>query len=108
MDDHEFHLRADQALHELNNRLNVASNDYPVQADMSGGALVIEFEDSPAKFVVSPNSPVHQVWVSALSKSFKLEWDPIRQVFALRGTGQPLLTLISECLEEHLGHPVTI
>ena len=106
MDDQEFRLRADEALHELNNRLALAANDYPLQGDMSGGALVIEFEDSPSKFVISPNTPVHQIWVSALSKSFKLDWDPVRQEFALRSTGQPLLSLISECLEEHLGVPV--
>ena len=76
VDDQEFRLRADEALHELNTRLTLAANDYPLEADMSGGALVIEFEDSPAKFVVSPNSPVRQIWVSALSRSFKLDWVP--------------------------------
>jgi CyaY protein len=107
VDDQEFRILADKALHDLNHRLALAADDYPLQADMSGGALVIEFEDSPAKFVISPNAPVHQIWVSALSKSFKLEWDAEREQFALRSTGQTLLNLISECLEEHLGEAIS-
>lgn len=106
MDDQEFHLQADRALHALNSRLTLAANDYPLEADMSGGALVIEFEDSPAKFVVSPNAPVHQIWVSALSKSFKLEWDPARLEFVLPATGQSLVALITACVGEHLGDNV--
>jgi frataxin-like iron-binding protein CyaY len=35
--------------------------------------LQIVFEEpAPAKFVVSPNAPVRQIWVSALSRSYKL------------------------------------
>jgi iron donor protein CyaY len=106
VDDQEFHLQADRALQSLNQRLIMAANDYPLEADMSGGALVIEFEDSPAKFVVSPNAPVHQIWVSALSKSFKLEWNPARLEFVLPSTGQSLVALITACIEEHLGDNV--
>lgn len=108
MDDQEFRLEADRALQDLNRRLAVAANTYAIEADMSAGALVIEFEDSPAKFVVSPNAPVHQVWVSALSKSFKLEWDSSRKEFRLPGTSQSLAQLISDCLAEQLDEPVTL
>jgi CyaY protein len=108
VDDQEFRLRADEALHDLNNRLTAAAADYPLEADMGSGAMVIEFEDSPAKFVVSPNSPVHQIWVSALSKSFKLEWDAKRGEFVLPTTGQSLAALISACIGEHLGQAVSL
>ena len=37
--------------------------------------------DKPA----SPNAPVRQIWVSAMSRSFKLAWDDERKVFALNG-----------------------
>jgi iron donor protein CyaY len=106
VDDQEFYLQADRTLLALNSRLTLAANDYPLEADMSGGALVIEFEDSPAKFVVSPNAPVHQIWVSALSKSFKLEWHPTRLEFVLPSTGQSLVDLIIACVGEHLGDNV--
>lgn len=108
VDDQDFRLESDRALHALNSRLTAAADDHPLEADMSGGALVIEFEDPPAKFVISPNLPVHQVWVSALSKSFKLEWDPARQEFVLPSTGQSLLALISASIGEHLGEIVKL
>ena len=57
--------------------LTAASDDAEFEADFNAGALAIEFEDPPAKFVVSPNSPVRQIWVSAHSKSYKLDWDDV-------------------------------
>ena len=75
---------------------------------MSGGALVIEFEDSLAKFVISPNLPVHQIWVSALSKSFKLEWDEGRNAFVLPETGQTLTELIQSAITQHTGDEVVL
>lgn len=43
----------------------------------------------PAKFVVSPNAPVQQIWVSALSRSYKLTWTG--EGFALDGEELPAL-----------------
>jgi CyaY protein len=37
------------------------------------------------KFVVSPNAPVRQIWVSAMARSYKLSWAPEKQAFALDG-----------------------
>ena len=55
------------------------------QVKLNAGALAIEFETPPAKFVVSPNSPVSQIWVSAQSKSFKLDWDAARGAYLAHG-----------------------
>jgi iron donor protein CyaY len=108
VDDSEFRLRADQALDDLNNRCATASNSYALDADMNGGALVIEFEDPPAKFVVSPNAPVHQIWVSALLRSFKLDWDPARKEFVAPQTGESLVALLASLASQHLGEKVTL
>src|ERR1700679_2211861 len=74
MDDQEFKNRADQSLEALYRRLTVASDGADFEADFNSGALAIEFEEPPGKFVISPNAPVHQIWVSAHSKSYKLDW----------------------------------
>ncbi len=108
MDDREFISRADEAVLDLNNRLGDASGEFPLESDLSAGALVIEFEESPAKFVVSPNSPVKQIWVSALSKSFKLDWDPTRNEFVLPATKQSLKQLISSAISEQLKEKVEL
>src|SRR5580704_17973740 len=86
MDDQVFRNRADAALADLYKRLLQASEEHGFEADFNSGAMAIEFEDPPAKFVVSPNAPVHQVWVSAHSRSFKLEWGDARGAFVLPST----------------------
>ncbi len=81
MDEQQFRHHADHALSTLNRLLLGAADDYGFDVDFNAGALTIEFEDPPAKFVVSPNAPVRQVWVSALAKSYKLDWDEVEAAF---------------------------
>ena len=74
-------------------------------ADVPGN---YEFDDPPAKFVVSPNSPVSQVWVSAQMKSFKLDWDSKRSAFVLLETGQTLVDLVAGAVGQQLGEQVRL
>src|SRR5271166_920634 len=108
MDTQLFRDRADAALGDLFRRLSAASDRYPFEADFNSGALAIEFEDPPAKFVVSPNSPVHQIWVSAHSKSFKLDWEDARGSFVLPTTKQTLVEMIGEAIGQQLGEAVSL
>lgn len=106
MDDKEFQARAGAALEDLYNRLGPAAEEHDFEADFNAGALAIEFQDPPAKFVVSPNSPVKQVWVSAHMKSYKLDWDPSRAAFVMNG--QTLAELIAEAVGKQLGTAVSL
>lgn len=108
MTDQEFHSHADEALNDLYRRLSAASDEHGFEADFNAGALAIEFEDPPAKFVVSPNSPVRQIWVSAHSRSFKLDWDAPRNTFVLAATGQTLAEMIGEAIGRQLDAEVTL
>src|ERR1700678_18923 len=103
MDDQEFQTRAGEALHDLYKRLNAASGGGEFEADFNSGALAIEFEEPPGKFVVSPNAPVHQIWVSAHSKSYKLDWDSGANDFVLQSSGQSLTELIQDAIGKQLG-----
>src|SRR5436305_14375608 len=96
MDDQQFRKISGDALLKLQRALERASDDYDFDIDSKEGALGIEFEDPPAKFVISPNSPVKQIWVSARVKSFKFDWDEARQAFVLPGDGRTLIQLISD------------
>ena len=107
LDDQQFRLKADESLENLHRALAAASDEHGFETDF-GGALTIEFDDPPAKFVISPNSPVKQIWVSALAKSYKLAWDPGRNDFVLPETGQTLKQLIEEAMSKHLGEPVSL
>ena len=108
MDDQEFTTRADEALTDLYRRLSAPAEEHEFEVDFNAGALAIEFDTPPGKFVVSPNSPVRQIWVSAHSKSFKLDWDQARAAFVLGGTGQTLADLMGEAVGQQLGERVTL
>jgi len=108
MDDQEFKRRADESLTALYKRLAAASDDGEFEVDFNSGALAIEFEEPPGKFVISPNAPVSQIWVSAHSKSFKLDWDEVRSEFVLPGTDQSLPELIQDAIAKQLGEEVSL
>jgi iron donor protein CyaY len=108
MDDQEFQKRADEELDSLYRKLLRASESADFEPDFNSGALAIEFEDPPGKFVVSPNSPVRQIWVSAHSKSFKLDWNGGRSAFVLPETGQTLTELIGSAISLQLGEEIAL
>jgi len=108
MDDQEFKRRADESLNALYKKLAAASDDGEFEVDFNAGALAIEFEEPPGKFVISPNAPVRQIWVSAHSKSFKLDWDSVRNEFVLPGADQTLPELIQNAIAKQLGEEVSL
>ncbi len=108
MDDQEFKNRADQSLEALYRRLAAATDDADFEVDFNGGALAIEFESPPGKFVISPNAPVHQIWVSAHSKSYKLDWDSVANDFVLPPSGPTLTELIQDAIAKQLGQEVSL
>ena len=92
----EFRLQADQALEALQRSLMPLADSEGIEVELQNGVLQVIFEDPPAKFVVSPNAPVRQIWVSALSRSFKLSWSPDASAFALNGeTLEALVTRLA-------------
>jgi iron donor protein CyaY len=108
MTDQEFNQKVDEALASLDHALEVAADEHGFEVDSHAGALTLEFEDPHARFVVSPNSPVKQIWVSALNKSFKLDFDAAQNTFVLRETGQTLTELISSVVGQQLGESIDL
>jgi len=101
MTDQEFRLRADQSLDELQQHLLPLADENDLEIELNNGVLQLVFEEpAPAKFVVSPNAPVQQIWVSALSRSFKLTWSEDAATFELNG--EHLTTLVERLAREHL------
>ena len=82
----EFRLQADRTLEHLQHSLLPLADEHGFEVELQNGVLQVVFEDpSPAKFVVSPNAPVRQIWVSAMSRSYKLAWQPESSTFVLDG-----------------------
>jgi iron donor protein CyaY len=108
MDDQLFKRRADEALEDLSQTLIDAGDSHGFDVDFQSGALTVEFDAPPAKFVVSPNAPVRQIWVSALSRSFKLEWSEEQYAFVYPETGESLNSLLAKVISAHLGVDVFV
>jgi CyaY protein len=108
MGEQEFKKESDAALEALFKKLSAATDEYDFEPDFNAGALTIEFEEPKARFVVSPNSPVRQIWVSAHSKSFKLDWVPEQSAFVLPDTGQTLEQMIAGAISKHIGEDVEL
>ena len=70
--------------------------------------MAIEFEDPPGKFVISPNTPVRQIWVSAHSKSYKLDWDVVENAFVHSESGDSLKDLVEKAIGKHLGEEISL
>jgi CyaY protein len=102
IDEATFRRESDRALESLKQSLIVAEEDGGFEAEDNNGVLNVLFEDGTSKFVFTPNTPVRQIWISAQSTSFKLEWDETARAFTLPKTGEALRPLTQRLLREHL------
>jgi CyaY protein len=108
MNEMEFRRRADAAIEDLKQSLIRAENQVDMEAEENAGALHISFDDPPGKFVITPNAPVAQIWISALVSSFKLDWSESVQGFVLSKTGERLKDLVGRLIGEQLGEQVQL
>jgi iron donor protein CyaY len=94
LSEQEFRVKSDEALEHSRHALLPLADDKEFEVELQNGVLNVIFEEPrDAKFVVSPNAPVRQIWVSAMSRSYKLTWDADRDRFVLNGESLPdLLT----------------
>jgi CyaY protein len=99
--DQDFRLAADQALEQLQRALLPVADEHGFEVELHNGVLQVIFEEpSPAKFVVSPNAPVRQIWLSAMSRSYKLTWSPAASTFVL--DGETLQVLVERLARQFL------
>jgi len=103
MDEQDFRRHADESLESLKRSLLRAEESAEIEVEESAGALKVNFEEPPGTFVISPNAPVKQIWISALSTSFKLDWSEAAGDFVLSKTGEKLKALLSRLINQQLG-----
>ena len=101
VDEQVFRRDADRVLEQLKQSLIEAEEDGGFEVEENGGVLNVVFEAPTAKFVFTPNTPVRQIWISALSTSYKLDWTD--GGFTLPKTGEDLTALTERLLREQAG-----
>ena len=98
----EFRMKSDEALEAARRALLPLADSDEFEVELQNGVLNLEFEEpSDARFVVSPNAPVRQIWVSAMARSYKLSWAAELGSFAL--DGETLPQLLDRLARMHLG-----
>src|SRR5271154_1652812 len=109
MNEHEFGKKCDATFEALRARLLELGDANNFEVEGGSGKLEIEFEDEDeTRFVISPNAPVRQIWISALTTSFKLGWSDSAQAFVLDKTGETLSQVMSRILTEKTGSTVQV
>jgi CyaY protein len=104
LDELEFRRLAEIALNTLMQHLIAREEEAEsrFEVDEQNGVLNITFEEPAGKFVITPNAPVRQIWISALATSFKMDWDAAATAFTLPRTGEQLMPLVDRLIAEHL------
>jgi iron donor protein CyaY len=102
MDELEFRRTAESALDALKRHLIEREEDEAAgfEVEEQSGVLNVVFDEPPGKFVITPNSPVRQIWISALSTSFKLDWNGGAAAFVLSRTGEQMTPLVDRLIQE--------
>jgi iron donor protein CyaY len=105
----DFQKKADAAFDDLRRRLLSLGDEYEFDVEGESGKLEVIFEQpEPAKFVISPNTPIREIWISALSTSFKLGWSDTRNEFVHEKSGDDLHAVMSRVISEQLGTAVKV
>ena len=109
LSEQDFQKKADTAFEQLKKRLLTLGDEHGFDVEGESGKLEVLFEEpEPSRFVVSPNTPIREIWISALSTSFKLGWSDTRNAFVLEKTGEDLNGVMSRVISQQLGTQVTV
>src|SRR5713226_4104270 len=109
LDEKDFQRKADSAFDDLKRRLLTAGDEHGFDVEGESGKLEVIFEEpEEAKFVVSPNTPVREIWISALSTSFKLGWSDSKNTFVSEKAGENLLEVMSRVVSQQIGATVKL
>ena len=86
LSEQDFRVRSDEALEQARRALLPLADSDGFEIEFHDGTLNLLFDEpSEARFVVSPNAPVKQIWVSAMARGYKLSWMPESSAFVLNG-----------------------
>ncbi len=100
----EFQQHAEQAIAELERAFGKLAEERDIDVQLEGGVLSVTFEEGePGRFIVSPNSSVRQVWVSARVSSSKFDWSEEAHDFVFAATGETLMQAMTRLTQEQLG-----
>ena len=105
MDDDEFRNLSDACLGKVAKWLEDLDPD-EVDYTAGDGVVTIEFAGG-AKFILSRQSQMKQMWLAAGSHAFHYIWNPTSSTWLDDKDGHELFQRLAESISEQVGHPVT-
>ena len=98
----DFRVKSDEAIERARRALLPLADQQGFEIELQDGVLNLLFEEpTDARFVISPNAPVRQIWVSAMARSYKLSWTAELDAFAL--DTETLPQLLERLARTHMG-----
>ena len=109
LEEKDFQKRADAAFEELKKRLLALADEHDFDVEGQSGKLEVIFEEpEEARFVISPNTPIREIWISALSTSYKLGWSEAKNAFVHEKTGDDIFAVMNRVISQQLGTTVSL
>jgi iron donor protein CyaY len=97
-------MRVEDTLKDLEFVFSLLANERDIDVETQGNVLTVTFEEGePGKFVISPNSSVGQIWVSARLASYKFDWSDTANDFILPESDELIKTVLERLTREQLG-----
>jgi CyaY protein len=104
MNDNEFRERSDATLTKVAKWLEDFDAD-EVDYTTGDGVVTIEFS-SGAKFILSRQSQMKQLWLAAGARAFHYNWNAARSAWLDDKDNHELSARLPEVISEQLGHQV--
>jgi CyaY protein len=105
MDDREFVSRADACLTRVAKWLEDFDPD-EVDYATSDGSVTLEFPDG-AKFILSRQAQMKQVWLAAVAHGYHYNYDAARDTWLDEKDGHELYPRLAEAVSAQIGREIT-
>jgi CyaY protein len=104
MDDSEFRERSDACIGKVAKWLEDFDPD-EVDFTTADGVVTLEFAGG-AKFILSRQSQMKQMWLAAGAHAYHYNWDSAKVSWLDDKDGHELIARLAEAISEQVGHPV--
>ena len=102
----DFSTHYDQTIDHLDSRLSeLVDEGLPFEFDRMGDVLTIEFEDGE-KFVITPQAPLEQLWLSARAAGHRFLWNG--SAWEHERNRVAFLTFLQDLLSEKLAASIVL
>lgn len=106
MDDNQFRVLSDACLGKVAKWLEDFDPD-EVDFTAADGVVTLEF-GSGAKFILSRQAQMKQLWLAAGSHAFHYNWDPAKSLWLDDKDGHELFQRLADAIAEQVAHPVDL